>query len=114
MIFDMDPSVSGYNLNDKALHDALFGHITNENELHLEEMTNKLIDDINSVNEKTPASGGTRNTTRKIDLAESKKKELSNMSKSERQELFFEILDKGANKLSVLDKEILDYISKKA
>jgi hypothetical protein len=113
MIFDMDPSVSGYNLNDETLHDALFGHITDENSFHLEEMSNKLIDDIKSSSDVKPMSGGTRNPTKESTLGEVRKKQVKNMSKSEQQELVDDILDKGLENLSDLDKEILEFISKK-
>jgi len=110
LVFDMDPNVSGYHLTNDKIFDALFGHIKGQYEMELEEMSNRLIDDIKSGNNKI-VSGGTNgyNSTESSTLI---KEEVINMSKDEQSILMNEILDKGVDNMSKLDKEILDILTK--
>ena len=96
LIFDTNPETSGYFLTNEGLNDALFGHITKEYDLELEDLTNELIDDVSSVNEK--ASSGITSHGSSIEVktkVKYKKEVLKEMRKEERDNLMNEILDKG-------------------
>jgi len=113
LIFDTNPETSGYFLTNEGLNDALFGHITKEYDLELEDLTNELIDDVSSVNEK--ASSGITSHGSSIEVktkVKYKKEVLKEMRKEERDNLMNEILDKGVENLTDHDKEILEFLTK--
>lgn len=115
MIFDMDQQFSGYHLTNDKLHDALFGHITSELDVELEQMSNRLIDEIHKTSEGKSTSGATKNPDKGdkiVDLAELRKKQVKAMGLKEREELLNNIIDKGPENLTNLDKEILEFLTK--
>jgi hypothetical protein len=113
LIFDTDPETSGYFLTNEGLNDALFGHISKEYDLELEDLTNKLIDDVSSVNDKA-SSGITSYGSRTFVKPKTRyrKEMLKEMGKKDREKLMNEILDKGVDNLTDHDKEILEFLTK--
>jgi len=118
LIFDTNPDSSGYFLTNEGLHDALFGHISKEYDLELEDLTNKLIDDISSVNEKSSSgitSHGSSIENKPIEIKPKVryiKEKLKEMRKGDRDNIMNEILDKGVENLTDYDKEILEFLTK--
>ena len=119
MLFDMNSKFSGYNLENKKLHETLFSSmIDSENNDELEEMSNRLIDDINESIIKNPFSGSSkqfnerlRNTIKDINFeVKPVKIDLDKLSKSEREEIINDILDKGYENFNEYDKKILNKI----
>lgn len=113
LIFDTNPETSGYYLSNEDLNDALFGHLSKEYDLELEDLTNKLIDDISSTNEK-PSSGITSYSS-SIEVKPKikyRKEVLEQMSKEDRDNLMNQILDKGIENITDHDKKILEYLTK--
>jgi hypothetical protein len=116
MVFDMDQSSSAYNLTNEKLHEALFGHMGEDNDTELEEMTNRLIDEVkassNNFTGPKTSSGSTKNEPKTFDLRDLRLKQVEKLNKTEKQELVNEILDKGIDNISSIDREILEILSK--
>ena len=115
LIFETDNSVSGFNLNNQKLYEALFGHLNKSFDIELEDMTNKLMDDINETSEINTVSGNTYTEPPRAKTSKVKNNnsiDIENMSQSEREELLNTILDKGADKLTNKDRELLDILIK--
>jgi len=113
-LFEIDPTTSGYNINNEAIRDNLFAHLIS-GKGDLEEMSNRMIEDINMITNSKPISGSSKGI-----IVESKtrplrvnKEDYEGLNYTEKQELINDILDKGFIKLSDRDKEILELLGKK-
>lgn len=119
-IFELDEDVSSYNLQDKDIEAGLFSLLNNVN---LDEMSKKFINDIKDSNNIPEAHeikygdeiNGYNQTKDKIifnkyeiDITEF----ISSLTKDEKEALFNELIDKGVDKLSDLDKRLLNLLSK--
>lgn len=114
-VFEIDPETSGYNINNKKVSDNLFKHINNDSTLELEEMSNRIIDEIKSTTNYKPITGSSKGV--KIET-KTKVEEVDNefyeaLNPNEKQSLIDEIIDKGPLNLTTHDKEILEILSKK-
>jgi hypothetical protein len=127
VLFDTDESVSGYNLVNKDLHDALFSGIINEAKSELENLTNDIMDSISkSATEDSDVSGRTNNnffqTTPEVDVklntVRVKSKVRVNrgyyedMSNLDRAHIMNDLLEnKPTDELTDYDKEVLSIIA---
>lgn len=127
MVFDMDLDVSGYHLINKTLHDTLFGHINKQTDFELEEMSDRLIDEIKKSSEEKITSGNTNNIFKDSDFTlknkrgkistknvESDYSYLDDLTKKERDEHINIILDKGFEFMTNEDRKILRILTKKS
>ena len=106
-VFDLDGEHSGYNLDNIKLHTHLFGHLLGQED-KLKEMSEKLNEEISA----TTRSGKVVNTKRvKAKKKSVDKRHFTDMSKKERQEVVNTILDKGYEKITNSDRDILKKIS---
>jgi len=131
LLFDLDKSSSGFNFTDKQKQREFFGFISNNNDYsEFEHYTNDLLDDlvksvfIDDANKEITPSwlyGDDKNTvssglTSNAVINSGNQKEdfnidLETLSKEERNNLVNSIIDKGLDKLTDLDKDILEKIS---
>lgn len=102
LIFDLEPTNSGYHVAKKDVHDGLFGFLKT---INLEE---KAIDLLSSISTDTITSESVKKEV-KNEISES---EIKNMTKVEKTNLFNEILDKGSENFSENDKKILPFLTK--
>ena len=119
MLFDMDTNFSGYNLENEKLHETLFSDIIeNNSNNNLEDMSNRLIDDINESIIINPISGSSKHFNEKLRRVvedinfepKAVKLDLNNLSKTDRETMINKILDKGYENFSENDKKILKKI----
>ena len=113
-LFEVDPATSGYNINNKAVQDNLFGN-KEETKLELEEMSNRIIDEIKSTTGSKPISGSSKGIIIESESRPTRvnKEDYEELNPTEKQKLINDILDKGYDKLSDSDKEILEILGKK-
>lgn len=111
IILDLDESSSGFNITNNQLHNKLFGHISRKDHNELEEMTNRLMDEITYNND---ISGNTKINFIRTNVSEPEDiiEEFDEMSKTEKEELMNEILDKGLENLTDHDRKILEKLTK--
>jgi hypothetical protein len=128
MVFDLDSDVSGFNLTNEKLHKTLFGHINEDSNFELEEMSNNLIDEIKKTSEDKISSGKTENSRlkQKDFVVKEKKGKIStknikldysyleDLTKTEREEQINTILDKGFDLMTNEDRKILEILTKKS
>lgn len=95
MVFELDNNYSGYNIVKKEIMDELFGKVK-----PMEDFEFKLTSIINLID----FSGSTE--------TEITEEEINKLSKVEKQKMINEILDKGPDNFSDIDKEILKKLSK--
>jgi len=119
MLFDMNNKFSGYNLENEKLHKTLFENmVEQDNSNNLEEMSNRLIDDINESITGNPFSGSSKQFNDKIrknikDIDFKPKPvriDLDKLSKNQREEMINDILDKGYENFNEYDKKVLNKI----
>ena len=108
-IFDLDKNSSGVNIDNKNLHNHLFGHVYND-VINLNDMSNRLINDIE---ESKNVTGATKtNRTHEKDKIKHKINS-DKMTQSEKESLINKILDKGYSNLSEDDINMLNKITEK-
>jgi len=109
-LFDLNKENSGYHMDNARLYGHLFGHLDG-NEDALKEMTEKFRDEVTGEtrDNKVVKKSVTKETFTKF--KGKKKRKLSEMSKTERESLFNKILDKGVDRLTSFDKNLLKKIS---
>jgi len=120
-LFDLEKDVSGYNMDNEGLHKHLFGYLSNQ-ESQLKEMSERLMDDISSAT--TNNSEGVHNDISSEGWSEGPKQRrgrvtpnikpkihINDMTKKERESVINKILDKGFEKLTNSDKDILKRLS---
>ncbi len=114
-VFELNPETSGYNINNVDVSKNLFGHPSKDINFELEQMSNKIIEDIKSTTNVKPISGSSKNFTIEDDKTESEvaSEFYEALSNKEKQTLMDAIIDKGADNLTNQDKEILEILTKK-
>lgn len=135
-LFEVGAENTGYNIKNKKIHNGLFSHI--ESELNdLTEKSNRLMDELEKGgypplpdNIKKKFFGSNSGTTEDIpewkigggfNLKEVKvdsevrinKSYYNNLSEKEKDETINDIIDKGYSNLTDLDKQILEFLTKK-
>lgn len=111
MIFDLDKKSSGYNFDNERIHNHLFGYLVGSED-KLKEMSSNLMDNISATTKDNVATAHSQPqpvTRKKI-----KKKatiNYSELTKTERDNIVNDILDKGVERLTDSDKETLKKIS---
>jgi hypothetical protein len=120
LLFDLNEDYSRVNLLDKTKAKELFKIVDKHTDKTLEEMSNKLIDDINENISKIPFTGNSKS----YDMGEplfskimepktyKKKVDLESLSKKQKEEIINDILDKGYDNLNEYDIKMLDKVSK--
>jgi hypothetical protein len=119
-IFELNEDVTSFNLQDKTVENGLFSFL---GDIDLDEMSKNFINDINDTNDipeiheikyGDEINGYNKTNDKiifnnhKIDITEF----ISSLSKDEKEALFNELIDKGVDKLSDLDKRLLTLLSK--
>ena len=118
-MFNLDPTTSGFNFVDKEKEMDLFGFLHNDKTSDSEKLANALMDDIINNNVKSESIPGIRESGRskpyivtdKNDDLDEILNNIENMTKSERNLMLNEIIDKGVDNLDDTDKLILKRIS---
>jgi len=136
-LFEVGAENTGYNIKNKKIHEGLFSHI--ESELNdLTEKSNRLMDELEkggypplpddikkmiydsksgTTKENIPEwkiGGGINLTEVKVDSeVRINKSYYNNLSEKEKDETINNIIDKGYSNLTDLDKQILDFLTKK-
>lgn len=120
LLFDLNEDYSRVNILDKTIHKELFSLLDNYTESNLEEMSNKLIDEINDTINKSSFTGNTKSYDKdtkpffsepKKGKIHKKKIDLKSLSKKQKEEIINDILDKGYENLSEEDINILKKFS---
>lgn len=121
LLFDLAKDNSGFNILSDEIRERLFDAILEDSNMELEEMSNRLIDEIKSSTD-MKSSGATRTqSTDSVqsveDIAEEArlkriKKAKAITSPKDKTQLMNKILDKGPENLTKLDREILEILSK--
>jgi hypothetical protein len=113
-VFELNPETSGYNINNADVSENLFGHPNKDINLELEQMSNKIIEEIKSTSNTRPISGSSKNFTIEDNKTESElaTEFYEGLSSKEKQKLMDAIIDKGVDNLTNQDKEILEILAK--
>ena len=101
-LFDLSTESSGVNIIKKDIHQGLFGFI---NDVDLEEKARDLLHTI----EDARIIKKVKETKKVKELTE---EDIKKMSKTEKQEMFDKILDKGAENFTENDKKIMPFLVK--
>ena len=122
-LFDLDKDKSGFNMDNEKLHKHLFGYLFNQ-ESELKEMSERLMDDISATTKNSKSMTiddipeDIRREMAKPIKSKAKAKvkltpkiHINDMTKKERESIINRILDKGFDKLTNSDKDILKKIS---
>lgn len=103
LIFDLNRKNSGFNINNKEIHEGLFGFL---NEINVDEMSEDFIQSIDLKHDSVyvePQSKPLRSSL-KFNLDPN---EIQKMGLSEKEELLNKLIEFGLEKLSENDKKIL-------
>lgn len=119
LLFDMNDTVSGFNFMDKKLHKDLFSEAESDNKL-LMNLSSQLLDEIKKDFKKENPffKQSTSGKTRVENIMMGQKKanndsiDYSKLSDSDRVKMIDDILDKGYDKLTKEDREILKKLNK--
>jgi hypothetical protein len=106
LLFDLNKENSGFFITKKDIHEALFGFLK---EMDEEVLKNKSIDFLNVLKSESTITAQTETVVTKCLVTE---KEIENMTKTEKQNLFNKIIDAGVENLTENDKKILDLLVK--
>lgn len=120
LLFDLNKDYSRVNLLDRTKYDELFKIVDKHTDKTLEEMSNKLIDEINETLNKTSFTGDSKSYDMgeplfsEIIMPKTRKKkiDLESLSKKQKEEIINDILDKGYDNLDEYDIKILKKVSK--
>jgi hypothetical protein len=122
-LFDLDKDNSGVHMDNEKLNSHLFGFLVNEGGDKLKEMSDKLMGDISATTKETKSikldniPEDIKEAMRKSRKGRAKTKKsspkinISEMTKTEREGVVNRILDKGFERLTNSDKNILKKIS---
>lgn len=110
MVFDLNKDSSGYYFDNEKLHKHLFGYL-NDSEDKLKEMSNNLMDNISASTKDRLVEANSE--SKPIISKPIKKVEInySDLTKIERETMINKILDKGFDRLTDSDKEMIKKIS---
>jgi hypothetical protein len=105
LLFDLNTENSGYFITKSDIHEGLFGFLK---EMDEEELKNKSEEFLTILKSETITSSAETVTTKCLVT----EKEILQMSKTEKQDLFNKIIDSGIENLTDYDKKILDLLVK--
>tara|TARA_R110000851_G_scaffold145440_6_gene284906 strand:+ start:2568 stop:3056 length:489 start_codon:yes stop_codon:yes gene_type:complete len=103
-LFELNPLVSCYNINNMNIYARLFSEIENRDDLEMEEFSGRLNEELNYKNGHSDSNQESDEPETIIDYF----KELSN---SDKEEFINEILEKGVKNMTKDDMKILDVFS---
>jgi len=109
LLFDLNKDFSSYHLDNEKLHNHLFNHMI-DSEDKLKEMSERLMNNI-SASTKDNVGVESGEIEPMVKRKVKSKIELTEMSKPDRENLVNSILDKGFEKLTNSDREILKKLS---
>ena len=104
-LFELNPSVSCYNINNMDTYSKLFSEFENQDDFQMEELSGRLNDEINY-------KYGDIKTKKDFDDSETLIDYFKELSNSDKEEVINGILDKGIKNMSGEDEKILDMYSK--
>jgi nitrogen regulatory protein PII-like uncharacterized protein len=102
LVFDLNKENSGHFITKKDVNEGLFGFL---NDVDLEEKARTLLDTIEDA--KVVSTVKKERKVKELTIADVEK-----MSKTEKQEMFDKILDKGADNFTENDKKIMPFLVK--
>jgi hypothetical protein len=105
LLFDLNTENSGYFITKSDIHEGLFGFLK---EMDEEELKNKSEEFLTILKSETITSSAETVTTKCLVT----EKEILQMSKTEKHDLFNKIIDSGIENLTDYDKKILDLLVK--
>ena len=113
LFFDLN-SDCGFNINNESVHKDLFGDIKTKNVDELQDLTNKMMDEIYKSRKtfKSKKAVNTRKSIKKDDVIDIEVM-VDGLDKSGIECMINDILDKGSKNMSELDKAIMDNLVKK-
>ena len=113
-LFDMDSSVSGFNITKQDIHKTLFGFLSQYDESNLNNLTNKFLNEVQRTSTDIPLYHASSVTTTQLTLNSEiiSDEDLINMTATEKENLMNSILEKGSNNLTKSDKNLLEKLSK--
>jgi len=114
MVFDLDPTNSGYLITKKDVHDGLFGFI---GKITNNELDTKTIEFLKVMASKPNPTNTEEIEDAVIENQTNEKKvinevDIKNMTKKERENLINQIMDNGLENMSEYDKKILPLLAK--
>ncbi len=113
LFFDLNNSC-GYSINNKSVHDDLFGDFKLKNTSELEDLSNKMLDEIHKSRRgfKNKKAVNTRKSIKKNDISDIEVI-VDGLDKCDIEGMINDILDKGLKNISEFDKAIMDNLIKK-
>ena len=113
LVFDLDQENSGFFISKKDIHEGLFGFLKEYNDKTLGENTVDFLNTIKIINNgernTNKISAYTETTAVTVELTQ---EDINNMCKTEKKELYDNIIDKGVQNLTDYDKKILGFLVK--
>lgn len=116
LIFDLNQETCGFNINRKEIHEGLFGFLRDTN---LDDKSSELLREIqlssDTINLRQGNGLVTESASTKTILVTEKvitEKDVKKMYKSDRENLFNKLIDKGIENLSENDKTTLGLLAK--
>ena len=113
LFFDLN-SDCGFNINNESVHKDLFGDFKLKNTSELEDLSNKMLDEIHKSRRgfKNKKAVNTRKSIKKNDITDIEVI-VDGLDKCDIEGMINDILDKGLKNISEFDKAIMDNLIKK-
>lgn len=110
MIFDLDKESSGFNITKKEIHEGLFGFLKH---INTSEMNDNFLKTIALSSETKEVKTQTKTQRDLLDKKNKlNKKNIENMSSTEKQDLLNQLIDSGLENLTENDKKLLPLLAK--
>jgi hypothetical protein len=110
MIFDLDKESSGFNITKKEIHEGLFGFLKH---INTSEMNDNFLKTIALSSETKEVKTQTKTQRDLLDKKNKlNKKNIENMSSTEKQDLLNQLIDSGLENLTESDKKLLPLLAK--
>lgn len=113
LVFDLNLDNSGFFIAKKDIHEGLFGFLKDFNEETLGVNTFDFLNTIKIINNgernSNKSSACTETTEVTIELTQ---EDIDSLNKTEKKELYDQIIDKGVKNLTEYDKKILSFLVK--
>lgn len=109
LIFDLATENSGFNFNKTNIHQGLFGFLKT---INLEDKSAELLREIQLTSDTRSDMSSIKKIKKTKKETEITEKDIDNMSKDARMELWNNLIDNGVDNLTENDKKILQFLAK--
>lgn len=115
MLFELNNETSGVNIMKEETHQGLFGFLKTFKQENIDEMTDRLMNDIKLTSDTRDFKSSIKSkkiSDAKVIKPKLTEKEISEMTKTQKEKILNEMIDNGLEKLSENDKKILELLAK--